>query len=169
MIGDNLCHILWWQWEQDVPLPALQWLIPCGSRTSSRPIFSLTWSKEGFWLFLINATTYLKTIKCDLKITVFQNQQDVLCLWFSAWKLICFHARACLIMSVVGVTCFFLTVDILFCKEPSVYVGQSERRARRSRHRMTSISTSCGLKERKTFRLRYSVFLLPAERRLFML
>ena len=48
MNGDNLCHILWWQWEQDVPLPALQWLIPCGSRTKSRPIFSLTWSKEGF-------------------------------------------------------------------------------------------------------------------------
>lgn len=51
MNGDNLHQIFWWQWEQDVPLPAFQWLIPCGSRTGSRPIFSPTWSKEGFWLF----------------------------------------------------------------------------------------------------------------------
>lgn len=53
-------NLFWWQWEQDVPFPVFQWQIPCGSKTSSRPIFSLTWSTEWFWLFEHLLHTYLK-------------------------------------------------------------------------------------------------------------
>lgn len=66
MNSDDLWQISWWQMEQDVPLPTLWWLIPCGSQTSSRPIFSLTSSREGLWLFNICYILYpFKTSHMD--------------------------------------------------------------------------------------------------------
>lgn len=53
MKGTLIIHglIFSWQWEQDVPLPVFQGLIPSGSKTSSRPIFSFTRNHKGFGLF----------------------------------------------------------------------------------------------------------------------
>lgn len=135
----------WWQREQDVPLPALQWLIPCGRRAGSRPIFSLTSTKEGFWLFQHLIQTYLNQWKCEnLQITrwvvktIRPEPHDTQCLWFILR--ICFAFSPAPVQSCQQVVTFFHAADILFCMKPPVYVGHSkDRPTERNLHHHSSV------------------------------